>query len=151
MEVAMKHLVFKFLVSLMIASLLWSPAQHRAQAATLLLFERTLVLDGVNDYAVAADDGSLDIGTDNNDDFTLEMFFYVPDLTNNTIDTLIYKKQAYELYIIYSTTVPDRLLFRIYTGSANNNVSIAFDSNLAVGWHHVAGTFNNEFTTTNDA
>ena len=51
-----------------------------------------LELDGVNDYASIADNSSLDIGTGAADDFTIECFFYIPDLDGNSIQELIYGK-----------------------------------------------------------
>jgi hypothetical protein len=86
-----------------------------ASGSSSPLYDLTLALDGSNDYASAADSTSLDVGTGVTDDFTLETFFYVPDLSNTTNDTLFWKQGAYGLYILYYSATPDRFIFRIYT------------------------------------
>jgi hypothetical protein len=123
--------------------------QVSVSAATSPLFDLTLKLDGVDDYASAPDSPSLDLGTGANDDFTLECFFYVPDLTNTTNDTLIWKNGAYGLYVLYYTSQADRFIFRVYT-SPSNYVYVFYDQDLDAGWHHVAAVFDNEYTPTQD-
>ena len=113
------------------------------------LFATALSLDGVDDYASAPDSVSLDLGTGSSDDFTIETFFYVPNLTNNATDTLTWKQGAYGLYILFSTSVSDRLIFRIWTGSSSWNF-IYTDVNLSMGWHHAAAVFDNEYTASQD-
>jgi PKD repeat protein len=113
------------------------------------LFETALSLDGVDDYASAPDSASLDLGTSNTDDFTLETFFYVPDLTHMGIGDLVWKPGAYGLYIIYNASTPDQLFFRIWSDSANF-VSLRYDVNLSAGWHYVAAVFDNENTASQD-
>jgi PKD repeat protein len=117
--------------------------------AYVKLFATALSLDGVDDYASAPDSASLDLGTGNNDDFTIETFFYVPDLTNTGTDVLVWKPGAYGLYIIYDASAPDRLIFRIWVNSANY-VYLYYDVRLSVGWHHVAAVFDNENTASQD-
>jgi PKD repeat protein len=78
------------------------------------LFKTALSLDGVDDYASALDSASLDLGTGDNGDFTIETFFYVPDLTNTGTNILVLKPGAYGLYVIYNASMLDRLIFRIW-------------------------------------
>ena len=47
-----------------------------------------LSLDYVNDYASEPDNASLDLGVGSSEDFTIEAFFYVPDLTNTRTESL---------------------------------------------------------------
>jgi PKD repeat protein len=113
------------------------------------LFETALSLDGVDDYATAPDSASLDLGTGDHDDFTLETFFYVPDLTNTGFDVLVWKPGAYGLYVIYNASAPDQLIFRIWS-DPEHFVYLSYDVNLSVGWHHVAAVFDNENTASQD-
>jgi hypothetical protein len=107
-------------------------------------FESVLSLDGANDWASASDSASLDLGTAEADDFTIETFFFVPDLANSSTDNLIWKNNAYGMYVIFSEGAPDRLIFRIWT-APGAPISIFGDEELSTGWHHVAGVFDNEF------
>jgi hypothetical protein len=108
-------------------------------------------LDGVDNYASAAENASLDLGTGASEDFTIETFFYVPDLTNTTTDTLIWKQGAYGLYILYSDTIKDRFIFRVNVGPLTNDyVYIFYNVDLTIGWHHVAAVYDNEFTGAED-
>jgi hypothetical protein len=114
-------------------------------------FNNYLSLDGVDDYANAPDHASLDLGTGAAEDFTIETFFYVPDLTNTSIDFLMYKSHAYSLYIIYSDTTQDRFIFEICYGFGPFDcLYIFYEVDLTVGWHHVAAVYNNEFTASQD-
>lgn len=113
------------------------------------LFETALSLDGIDDYASAPDASSLDLGTGSTDDFTIETFFYVPNLNNDTTDTLVWKQGAYGLYVISSSTTQDRIIYRIYTDPVNYVYLIHF-VDLSVGWHHVAAVYDNEYTDSQD-
>jgi hypothetical protein len=121
-----------------------TPTPTATQVA-LPLFDTALSLDGVDDYASAPDSASLDLGTGSADDFTLETFFYAPDEDNATSDTMIWKQGAYGLDVVYSATVPDRLIFRIWTNATDYNF-LFVDAAITVGWHHVAAVFDNENT-----
>lgn len=131
--------------SLLIAAFLFV-----AFPAGAALNERYLCLDGTDDYASAADHASLDVGTGANDDATFETFFYVPDTSNTTWDTLIWKNGSYGIYVLYNFSLAggaDRFIFRIWTGGgANDYVFLFADTNLSAGWHHVAGIWDNENT-----
>ena len=114
-------------------------------------FNNILLLDGVDDYASAPDHASLDLGTGAGEDFTIEMFFYVPDLTNTGTDHLVVKQSAYGLYILYSDTIQDRFIFRINFGPLTGDyVYIFYNVDLTPGWHHVAAVYDNEFTDSED-
>ncbi len=118
-------------------------------AAPTDLYSLDLELDGTDDYASAPDSTSLDVGTGSTDDFTLETFFYVPDLANTTNDTLFWKNGAYGLYILYYTAQADRFIFRLYTDPVNY-VYIYYNVELTTGWHHVAAVFDNEYNASQD-
>ncbi len=109
------------------------------------LFKTALSLDGVDDYASALDSAWLDLGTGSNDDFTVETFFYVPDLADTGVNTLVWKPYAYGLYIIYDATLPDQLILRIWLDSTDY-IELPYDVKLSRGWHHVAAVFDNETT-----
>ncbi len=57
-----------------------------------------LALDGVDDYATAADHASLDLGIGGSEDFTIEASIYVPDTNITGNKTLFYKQNAYALF-----------------------------------------------------
>lgn len=128
------------------------PKSNAGTVAGTNLFERYLCLDGNGDYATVADDPSLDLGTGTNDDFTIETFFYVPDLTNSTIDGMIWKDRSFGVWIAYNATVAggaDRVVFRIWT-DAFNYVTFFGDTSIGVGWHHIAAVWDNEYTASQD-
>lgn len=114
------------------------------------LFHSALALDESGaSYATAPDSSSLDLGTGSTDDFTIETFFYVPDLNNSTIDTLFQKSGSYWLYIIFNNNAPDRFIYRIWITTIDY-VYLDYDIDLSVGWHHVAVIFDNEYTANED-
>jgi hypothetical protein len=109
-----------------------------------------LLLDGLNDYTSISDNSTLDIGTGATDDFTIECFFYIPDLNGTGSEWLFYKDLSYQLYITLSNTGKDRIYFRIYVDPINYNY-VTYDANLSVGWHHIAASYDNEYATPADA
>lgn len=104
-----------------------------------------LFLDGVDDYANAGDSPVLDLGIGANEDFTIETSFYVANQTAGN-KTLIYKENAYALFYNENGT-----FFRVWTGPASNNF-FTLQSNVSpgLGWHHIAGVFDNELTAATD-
>lgn len=110
-----------------------------------VLKHSVLWMGGNSEYANAPNTSSLDVGTGPNDDFTVECFFYVPTLSNNSVDALIYQPDSYRLYINFHDTTIDYILFflNIIPG---NDVNIYYGTNLSVGWHHVAAIYDNEYT-----
>ena len=112
-------------------------------------FTYTLALDGVDDFASAPDNTSLDLGIGVDEDFQISLRFYVPDLTNNSMDTLVWKNGAYGLYIIFSSTSPDRLVFRVNTG-ITSYVSLSYEIDIPAGWHAFTARFDNEYSPDQD-
>jgi hypothetical protein len=106
------------------------------------LFERMLALDGFDDYATAPDQASLDLGTRNQGDFTIETFFYTPSLANVSVDMLFYKAGAYELHVDYYTSADDIVTFCVQSAPGTQRCAF-YSKPIAVGWHHVAAVFDN--------
>ncbi|MHB9050032.1 MAG: Ig-like domain-containing protein, partial [Pirellulales bacterium] len=117
-----------------------------SQSAT---FGMALRLDGVNDYATAADSSSLDLGINATDDFTIEARFYLADLADEGPQTLIHKEGAYSLWIDFHAAQPDQLVLQFGQGGVSGGAATlrAVPSDLAAGWHHVAAVFDNEWTS----
>ena len=136
-----------------------APAFAAALAASVLAFAvpsagavpfaNSLRLDGVDDYASAADSGALDLGNADGEDFTIESFVYVPDTTSDANETIFLKNQAYSMFVNFDSVSTDAIFFRVWLNSVTS-VSLSNTTNLATGWHHVAGVFDNEFTAGND-
>jgi hypothetical protein len=106
-----------------------------------------LALDGLDDYASSPDNNSLDLGTVNGQSFTLELFFYVPNLTDEGLQALIYKQDAYALFVNIHTNQQDQLFFRIWSPALPTPGYVtlfANPSDLAVGWHHAVAELDNE-------
>ena len=57
-----------------------------------------LELDGTNDYTTAPDHSSLDIGLGDGENFTIECFFYVPDLLDENLEGIILKEHILAIY-----------------------------------------------------
>lgn len=109
-----------------------------------------LELDGVDDYASIDDNSTLDIGNGTTDDFTIECFFYIPDLNGDLNQILIYKTWSYSLFLNTNTSSQDVIIFRLYPSSVDY-VQILNSMDLSVGWHHIAAVYDNEYTADNDA
>jgi len=112
-----------------------------------------LELDGIDDYTSLLDNASLDIGNGATDDFTIECFFYVPDLTGTGTKYLVYKGGSYYLYLVFSTTTgQDRVNLWIDASPGPfDDFTLSYLTNLAVGWHHVAASYDNEYSDSYDA
>lgn len=124
-----------------ICLLLFLPARATAQSGL------SLALDGVNDYASVADNDSLDLGTLDGQGFTIEAWFYVPDLNGEGLQTLIYKQSAYALFINFRTNQSDQLFFRLWSPALLSPGYITLfptASSLSIGWHHAAAVFDNQ-------
>ena len=105
----------------------------------------------MDDYASAPDDPSLDLGTGSTEDFTIEAFLYVPDLSNTTTDHLVNKLYSYALVVNFNNGGKDALIFLLWTGPGSSDyVPIVYSVHLSVGWHHIAGVFDNERTASAD-
>ena len=57
----------------------------------------------------------MDVGVGENDDFTIEAFFYVPDLNyeNTAVDVIARKRDAYTFYIDFDKDTPDWIVFEL--------------------------------------
>jgi hypothetical protein len=119
---------------------------------TLDLFDSVLYMALDTGYALVDDNASLDLGVGEEDDFTIEAFFFVPDLTYDDIpvDVLTRKEDSFSFYVNFDADQPDWILFEITT-AGGGNVTLGYQSNIQVGWHHVAAAYDNEYTDTEDA
>jgi concanavalin A-like lectin/glucanase superfamily protein len=137
------------LTGALLAFLLFAWATPSAVAA--VPFGNVLELDGVDDYASITDNSTLDLGDTDGEDFTIESFFSVPNETNETLDTILYKQNAYGLFINFNTSSMDAVFFRFWHGPGTSDFTTLFSStNLSAGTHHIAAVFDNEFTASND-
>ena len=116
------------------------------------LFDSVLYMAADTGYALVDDNASLDLGVGDGDDFTIEAFFYVPDLTYDDpyVDVLARKRDSFSFYISFNAGQPDWILFEITT-AGGGDVTLGYQSHLQVGWHHVAASYDNEYTETEDA
>ncbi len=104
-----------------------------------------LALDGVNDYARAADSPSLDLGIGASIDATFEAFFYASDPTREANQLLIYKRDAYSIFFNENGLFAE-LRFNQFGGG----LQLFSPGTLSEGWHHVAAVFDNELTSSQD-
>ena len=110
-----------------------------------------LSLDGVDDYASVVDNNSLDLGSVDGQGFTIEAWFYVPDLNGEGLQTLIYKQNAYALFINFHTAQSEDILFRIWASPISTDYyTLSGVANIGVGWHHIAAIFDNQTGATFD-
>src|SRR5438067_1481115 len=85
-------------------------------------FNTASTLDGIDDDASVADSTSIDLGDSAGEDFTLEAFVYVPDLTGSSNQVVLYKQGAYALSIVFSTTTSnDKVQFRWWTSPSTSS------------------------------
>lgn len=122
----------------------------------LPLFESVLYLPEDSSAAVAPDSESLDLGIGFDDDFTVEMFFYVPDLGYDGNDLLAKKEDSFELAVLFRSATPDYILFTLTILPQpppldDLEVELSCQLDIPTGWHHVAAVFDNEYTETEDA
>jgi len=115
-------------------------------------FSGWLELDGIDDYAMIADNATLDIGNGATDDFTIECFFYYPDTNITGTRTLIFKNTSYGLYLLLYTTQMDRIIFRMNFSPVGTDYYYTVNYlNFTAGWHHIAASYDNEYTADWDA
>jgi len=115
-------------------------------------------LDGVDDYAEAADSTSLDIGDESNEDLTIEAWVYprkFPDVGDSRL--IAGKKNAYGLYLTKEQVpIPEPPYFKILPGFMFCLVSsdgpstcyIVWANYKIEVWYHIAGVFDNFTNTT---
>ena len=115
------------------------------------LFESVLYMPNETGYAFIPDNNSLDLGVGENEDFTIEAFFYVPDLDydDNFVDLITRKDESYSFYISFNNGQPDWILFEIWT-TLFDSVKLGVETDISVGWHHVVAVYDNEFTENED-
>lgn len=108
-----------------------------------------LWMGGNSEYANAPHTSSLNVGTGQNDDFTVECFFYVPSEDINSYNHLIEQFGSYTLDINFHNSTWDYILFMVNIGSMSTS-DLIYQSNITVGWHHLAVIFDNEYTPSLD-
>jgi hypothetical protein len=115
------------------------------------LFETVLYMPDDTGYAFVFDNDSLDLGVGENDDFTIEAFFYVPDLNyeNIPVDVITRKKDSYTFYINFDKDSPDWIFFELIA-AGGGEIILGVELDILEGWHHVAAVFDNEFTESHD-
>lgn len=115
------------------------------------LFETILYMPEETGYATIPDNDSLDLGVGDGEDFTIEVFFYVPDLDydDTFADLIARKKESYSLSISFNNGQPDWIIFEIWT-DLFNSVNFGIPLDIQTGWHHLAAVYDNEFTENED-
>ncbi len=140
----MKYLIFIILVLIFVYGNLFAQGPYSGSS-------NWLELDGIDDYASIADNSSLDIGNGSTDDFTIECFFYIPNINNEGIQILLIKSSSYFLYLWLKDPEQDRIIFIIYINILKDYLGLTHDVDLTEGWHHLAASFDNEYTNEWDA
>lgn len=117
-----------------------------AMAITDSPHERYLCLDGVDDQGAVSDNASLDLGTGDGEDFTIETFFYVPEPDVQGTDKLLWKDQSWGLQVIYNSSFGgvDRIFFRVWTSAIAQSNVYSDIADLSEGWHHLAAVYDNQ-------
>ena len=110
------------------------------------LFVRVLALDGIDDYALAPDQASLDLGRGTDKDFTIEAFFNVPSGAAG-LRTLL-EREKYHLKLFFSQDTADGI--QLVIRFENGDLSLFPVVNLKTGWHHLAVVFDEEATPGKD-
>jgi hypothetical protein len=116
------------------------------------LFETVLYMPDETGYAAIPDNNSLDLGVGDGEDFTIDAFFYVPDLEydDNFVDLITRKDESYSFYISFNNGNPDYITFEVWTTLFNTYKLSSKINEIPVGWHHVAAVYDNEFTESED-
>lgn len=115
------------------------------------LFTSVLYMPNDTGSASIPHNASLDLGVGANDDFTIEMFFYVPDLeySDTAVDVLARKYHSFSFYIHFHNDEPDRI-YITYIIPSYGELLLWHETNISIGWHHVATVFDNEHTADED-
>jgi hypothetical protein len=116
------------------------------------LFETVLYMPDEKGYATIPDNDSLDLGVGDGEDFTIDAFFYVPDLDydDNFVDLITRKDESYSFYISFNNGNPDYITFEVWTTLFDTYRLSAELNEIPLGWHHVAAVYDNEFTESQD-
>jgi hypothetical protein len=126
------------------AALVALPASPALAAAP---FGYSLRLDGVDDYASAPDNPSLDLGVADGEDFTVEAFVYVDNSTKveDEIDIIWHKgTSTMRGSVRFRESSTDLIFFHIPGGYLSTG------TNLSDGWHHMAWVFDNRPSSESD-
>lgn len=110
------------------------------------LYVRVLELDGIDDYAFAPDQKSLDLGRGTEKDFTIEAFFYIKAGATGLV-TLVERDQ-FSIRLMLASGTSDGIQFVIHFEKGDLSLFPVF--NLKSGWHHVAVFFDDEATPGKD-
>ena len=114
------------------------------------LFDSVLYMTQVSGYTSIPDNASLVLGRSPTADFTIDAYFYVPDLDFNSPRTIVRKHNTFEVWFYFHNDQPDRISFEIPLPGIGT-IFLNYDTNLQVGWHHMAIVFDNEYTESEDA
>ena len=92
-----------------------------------------------------------DLGVGENDDFTIEAFFYVPDLNNDDtrVEVIARKQDSYTFYIDFDKDTPDWIFFELIA-FGGGEIRLGVELDILTGWHHAAVVFDNEYTEEKD-
>lgn len=140
----MKNLTLNIIISVLVYGNLFAQGPYNGSG-------NWLELDGIDDYASIANNPSLDIGIGSTDDFTIECFFYIPNSIDEGIQILLIKGGSYFLYLWMKHSEQDRIIFIIYINILKDYMGLTHDVDLIEGWHHLAASFDNEYTSEWDA
>lgn len=115
------------------------------------LFKTVLQVANESGYANTPDDSSLDLGTGDGEDFTIETFFYVSDLNYDPIvfDLIARKDKSYMLFISFNNGTEDVISFRIWN-LAEVDITLLHFTDISLGWHHLAAVYANEYIPSED-
>ena len=118
---------------------------------TQSLYETVLYMPKDTGYAYVTDNDSFDLGAGENDDFTIEAFFYVPDLNNDDtrVEVIARKQDAYTFYIDFDKDTPDWIFFELIA-FGGGEIRLGVELDILTGWHHAAVVFDNEYTEEKD-
>jgi hypothetical protein len=81
---------------------------------------------------------------------TIEAFFYVPDQDFDGIRPFVRKRNTLEVVFYSHNDEPDIIVFEIPLLGIGT-ISLNYETDLQVGWHHMAIVFDNEYTESEDA
>ena len=105
------------------------PATPTSTPSSGSLFETVLLVADPGGYANIPDNASLDLGRADGEDFTIENFFYVSNLTDNdpVIDLVTRKDKSYQLHIKFNNVDPDWVSFRLWTADVSTYTQPVLD------------------------
>lgn len=114
------------------------------------LFASVLYMAQDTAYASIPDNESLELGRSETADFTIEAYFYVPDLDFAGVRPFVRKRNTFEIVFYFRNDQPDIISFEIPLLGIGT-IYLDYETHLQVGWHHIAIVFDNEWTVSEDA